>query len=304
MTHPQGHLDLDALADVLAGERDDAHLRSCDRCADRFAELAAADAQVSAALAALPAPPLPAGLSLRLTQAVQAERRQEVASVRTQRRGRPPSWLPAVAASAVLVTAGATGWALLDLSGDSGQDTAASTAAGGGSGQDRTSEESGGADDAADGGGDEAASDVAAPDAAAGSGTSPGAASPTAATAFAAPTAATATDWAVEASRPAALARLLGLSDERDASTADDPAPVAPAVSGLDRLRDPAALSACLAGLPGEEVLAVDYASYDGVPALAVVQPDGAARVRVTVVASGCSAADPQVLQTTVVERP
>ena len=37
MTDPSGHLDLDALADVLAGERDDAHLPTCRSCADRLA---------------------------------------------------------------------------------------------------------------------------------------------------------------------------------------------------------------------------------------------------------------------------
>ena len=66
-----GHLDLDALADVLAGERDDAHLRTCRHCTDRLGELAAADASVAGALGALPAPPLPDGLSARLAQALQ-----------------------------------------------------------------------------------------------------------------------------------------------------------------------------------------------------------------------------------------
>ncbi len=68
MTDSPGHLDLDALADVLAGERDDAHLRTCPPCTDRLAELAAADASVTAALGALPPPPLPDGLSERLAQ--------------------------------------------------------------------------------------------------------------------------------------------------------------------------------------------------------------------------------------------
>ena len=70
MTRPQGHLDLDALADVLAGEGDDTHVRSCATCTEALAELAAADLTVTSALHALPAPPLPEGLSLRLTRAL------------------------------------------------------------------------------------------------------------------------------------------------------------------------------------------------------------------------------------------
>ena len=64
----------DALADVLAGERpDDLHLRSCGACADRLAELAAAEVAVVASLAALPPAPVPEGLVERLTAALRDE---------------------------------------------------------------------------------------------------------------------------------------------------------------------------------------------------------------------------------------
>lgn len=253
MTDPSGHLDLDALADVLAGEREEPHLRSCRQCADRLAELTAADASVTAVLTSLPAPPLPAGLPLRLARALQDERQRELAAVRAQRR-RTPAWLSAVAASAVLGTAGVVGWSLLD---PSGQDAA-------------TSDAGGGAQDTA-----------AAPEAAAG---------------LALPR----TDWADPAARRTALSRLL--TTDLSASSAS---PV-PTGDGLDRLRDPAALSACLAGLPGsdDDVLAVDFAQHAGVPAVAVVQAAEPGSVRVTVVGSGCSAGEPDLLAQEVLPRP
>ena len=274
MTDAPGHLDLDALADVLAGARDDAHLDACGPCSDRLAELAAADASVAAALGALPAPPVPDGLSARLARALEDERRQEVASVRPLRR-QTPAWLPAVAATVVLVTAGAVGWSVLDPSARTGQD-AATSAAGGGSGstEERSSDDSGRATDTAVE--SEAATGLAMPRPAA-------------------------TDWAEDAARPAALARLLA---------ADDPAAsratAGPPADGLERLRDPAALEACLAGLPGgdPDVLAVDYAQYAGAPAVAVVQPAEPGSVTVTVVGSTCSAADPAVLSELRLPRP
>jgi hypothetical protein len=260
VTDPPGHLDLDALADVLADERADAHLRSCRPCRDRLVELTAADASVSAALGALPAPAMPDGLSARLARAMQEERRRELATVRRLRR-RPPTWLPAVAASVALVMAVGVGWSLLDLSEQGSQDAATSDAGGG-------------------------------------QGTS---SQPEAAAGLAVPSVAAPTDWADEASRTAALTRLL----EPTGSSPTSPAAV-PSGDGLERLRDPAALAACLTGLPGdgEDVLALDHASFAGAPALAVVQPDGPERVRVTVVGSGCSAVDPDVLLDTTLPRP
>jgi hypothetical protein len=129
----------------------------------------------------------------------------------------------------------------------------------------------------------------------------PAATAPSATTSAATtPTAATSTDWADAAARPLALSRLLD-----QAALPATPAPAAPAGDGLDRLRDPAALTACLTALPSEDdVLAVDYAQYAGAPAVAVVQPERPGLVRVTVVGSGCSTADPQQLDRTVLTRP
>jgi hypothetical protein len=266
VTDPPGHLDLDALADVLAGQRDDPHLRTCRPCTDRLAELAAADTSVSAALAALPPPALPDDLAARLSAAVQDERRRELGVVRPLRR-RSPTWLPAAAASVALVLAGGVGWSLLDPSGQ-GQDAATSaaesTAGGGGEGG------SGDTDDSAV---PEAAAELAPP----------------------------VTDWADEASRPAAVSQLLAA-----AGGAADSAPALPRGDELDRLRDPAALAACLANLPAgdADVLAVDYARWAGVPAVAVVQAVDPRLVRVTVVGSSCSATDPALLGGTVLPRP
>jgi hypothetical protein len=286
VTHPHGHLDLDGLADVLAGEGDEAHVRSCAACADALAELAAADASVTAALAALPEVPLPPGLSLRLTRALQEERRREVAAVRPQRR-RAPTWLPAAAASAVLVMAGAAGWSLLGPPLQEGSDQAASgTSADSGRGPE------GGADGDGGGGAGGRAEDSA---------TQPEAAAEMALPRPSAlPTATTPTDWADAAARSSALSRLL------DQAGAAGPAPPAStAADGLARLRDPAALAGCIAALPaGGDVLAVDYALYAGAPAVAVVQPGRPGLVQVTVVGSGCSAADPQVLDRTVLRSP
>jgi hypothetical protein len=184
VTDAPGHLDLDALADVLAGERDDdAHLRACRPCADRLAELAAADASVTAALAALPPPPLPDELSARLTRALQQEWHADVATVRPLRQ-RAAGWLPSVAASVALVLAGAVGWSLLGQAGPESAETASDAGGGGGA--------------------ESEAAQEAAPDAAAG---------------LAAPAAA-ATDWADAAARPAALSRLLATTADSSAPTA------------------------------------------------------------------------------------
>jgi hypothetical protein len=260
VTDAPGHLGLDALADVLAGGRDDAHLRSCLPCTDRLAELAAADASVTAALGALPPPPLPDGLSERLAQALRDERRREQDVVRPLRRRRA-AWLPTAAASAALVLAGAVGYALLDPSGTASQEVSTSAA--------------GGAQDE-------------------------GSSLPESAAGLAVPRLGTGTDWADEAVRPAAVSRLLDPADPFAGSSS-----AVPSGDRLDRLRDPAALAACLANLPGggAEVLAVDYAQYAGAPAVAVVQPDAADRVRLTVVGSGCSAADPELLTSTTLPR-
>ncbi len=73
---PNEHLDLDTLADVLAGVTAPEHLDTCGSCRARLAELAAAMPSVSAALSSLPSPPQPPDLEDRLLTAVAAARRE------------------------------------------------------------------------------------------------------------------------------------------------------------------------------------------------------------------------------------
>jgi hypothetical protein len=84
-------------------------------------------------------------------------------------------------------------------------------------------------------------------------------------------------------------------------------APLVPqSADPLARLRDPAALAACLAALgPGRTAVAVDYARYGAAPAVAVLRPTADARtVSLTVVGAGCSTGDPDVLLSTTVTTP
>ncbi len=96
-------------------------------------------------------------------------------------------------------------------------------------------------------------------------------------------------------------------AEESDRDTGGDSgADAAPEVlsvpDGLDALRTPEGLQDCLSSVlppdePGLLPLAVDYASYDGRPALAVVLPDpDPSQVSVFVVGAGCSAEDDQTL--------
>lgn len=277
------HLDLDALADALAGEPSP-HLSSCGDCTARLAELAAAEAPVIAALAALPDPPLPPGLADRLTAALAAEpplrpAGSGSATVTPLVRPRRP-WVPAAAAALVLVLAGGLGYALVG-GGTGGSDTAttaADTAAGQAAPADVQQTSSG--------------TDYS--DTAAVTGVLPsvldGSAGSTAA-AMSAPLA---------ASEPSLRAES-GQSTAAGAADAADP---------LARLRDPAALAACLLSLlppdePEVQPLAVDFAAYAGQPALAVVLPDpDPAKLQVFVVGPQCSQADDATLHFVRVDRP
>lgn len=296
------HLDLDALADVLAGERpDDVHLQRCASCADRLAELQVAEVAVVASLATLPDPVVPEGLADRLEAALRAEpplepaRREPAGSVRrgpgtsttvTTLPARRRTWLPAAAAAVALVLAGGLAWPALQGLGGGG-DEAASTAAGGG------------AQDSDDEAGRVGAASAVRND--------------------------SGIDYADEAQRAAALPQVLagtagsplalateegggpggGQRAEQDveqgAATeeSDSAASAGEAADPLDRLRDPAALEECLSALraAGEEPLALDYARFDGAPALAVVLPgDSPDKLALFVVGAGCSAADERLL--------
>ncbi len=266
------HLDLDALADHLAGEGDGAaHLATCAVCQDRLAELAVASVTVSAALAALPPPRLPPELGKRIAAALAAEPAPAPSALAapsatvTPLAGRRPAarrtWPLSVAAAVVLVCGAGLGYTLLA---GGGNDSAEQTAA---------------LDSAA----------VPDPNAALERSTS-------------------GTDYADAAAVAGGLANVLAGTAPQEAlgATADSrrAPPAAPLSSGtglaeagdpLDRLRDPAGLASCLlALLPPEEPdvrpLALDYARYGATPALAVVLPDpDPAKVSVFVVGPDCS---------------
>ena len=302
---PDGHLDLDGLADHLAGEVDAGrHLATCGGCTARLAELEAAEHRVLAALQSLDRPLLPTAVASSLTAAVAAEpplveppaaatpapvpvaREATVVPLEERRRR---AWLPAAAAGVVLAAGGLLGYAVV------------------GGSQDRGSAES----------------------------STAGAADPSAAgsrTAF--PTLASGLDYADAAALTASLPSVLDgsagqgsaqgpLADSQlpdtplpagpqpAGSAAGDPSAVtAPAADPLARLRDPVALADCLAVVldPAEESqrpLALDYATYRGQPALAVVLADpDPARLSVFVVGPACSRADDDLLFFTRVPRP
>jgi hypothetical protein len=105
------HLDLDALADVLAGVAAPEHLDRCAPCRARLAELSAALPTTAAALATLPAPSEPPALATRLAGALADARTApagDVVALAGRRTRGPWLWRAAagVAAAAVLVTGG------------------------------------------------------------------------------------------------------------------------------------------------------------------------------------------------------
>lgn len=330
MTLPGPHLDLDALADLLAGEGDDAqvaHVGGCAGCAGRLDELAAADAEVAALLAGLPAPQVPADLAGRLQAAFDAEPalvpgpRTEFAEVEaasgTADSTRAASgtvtpfpdagarkrraWVPAAAAGAVLLFGGVLGASLLSSPG--GGDAASTTAAGdagGGGALDGLARSETGTDYAADG-----TLAAALPGLLGGSAepvTAPLAAAPEAAQAArdaAAPTTAPAPE-PIPAPAAGGVPEALASSGRVNAA---DPA--------LDRLRTPEGLASCLAALlpPDDDSvrpLALDYAAYGGQPALVVVLPATGAedKVDVFVVGSQCTLGDDRLLFFTRLDRP
>ena len=313
MTEP-GHLDLDGLADHLAGEVDASrHLATCSGCTARLSELAGADHLVLAALRSLADLPLPAEVADRLSAALAAEppltgtptltgtplvtgtppvtgerasaaprpastpaaaREATVVPLDNRRRGR--AWVPAAAAGLVLAAGGLIGYAVV-TGGQGSVDT--STAAPGAAGE--------AADSAARGG-------------------------------F--PTVASGLDYGDAAAVTAALPTVLdGTADAGRLGAAPPPAAPDPAaaqppagstVDPLARLRDPVALADCLAAVldpadPAEQPLALDYATYQGRPALAVFLPDpDPGRLSVFLVGPACSRADGDVQFFTRVVRP
>ena len=266
------HLDLDALADVLA-DPDVAHphLADCSACRGRLAELSAALPAVKAALTAVPVPAEPADLADRLTAALAAERAPAPSNVLPLVRNRT-RWMPAlagIAAAAALVV----GAVVLVPSG--GGDTATTAD----KGSDGYKVNDTGTDYSATGTGLQAAL--------------PGLLSGRAGQRAAADSAATPAPYAPEVM----------------SSKASGAVGLAAAADPLAALRTTDGLARCLASLtdPSEEgvPLALDYASFEGTPALVVVLPVPAAdKVDVFVVPVGCAKADGNVLFFTRLTRP
>lgn len=277
MTGPaEQHLDLDALADVLAEEGPaPEHLRGCARCAAELAALRAALGPVEADLAALPpVPPVPEGLDARLRSAVTAAG----ASSTTVLPGTAPTTLEqarsrrrvlaaagGLAAAAVLVVGGAL---LLHRGGSGSGGTAASARS----------------------------TPTSFPVSSTGSDYRSNA--------------------ALQAALPRLLSSRSTLdraAAPKARSAAPVPATAGSAASGrpdpLAALRTPQGLASCLAGLsdptdPGVP-LALDYAAYKGSPALVVVLPSTrAGKVDVWVVGAGCTQQDSRLLLYLRADRP
>ena len=269
------HLDLDALADVLAGEPVPAHLAGCAACTAELDELRAADAQVSAALHGLADPPLPAGLAERLDAALAREARGSAAGVTllpTARNRRAARWLPAAAAAVLVI--GGIAYGVTQLGGE--QQTAGSSASAGkaaatpavvrnATGTDYTGR-----------------ADLAA----------------------AVPRLLAGTTLSVAA--PAAPAAGVGgsaQSDNAQRTAGSVPGPArAAAADPLAGLRADPGLADCLAALlppedPSVRPLALDYGEFRGKPAMVVVLPGTRAKsLDVFAVGPGCSRANDSVL--------
>ena len=287
MSEPtSAHLDLDALADVASGETDaTGHLAGCASCASRLGELTAAEQRVTAALGRLPVPVVPDDVAARLDAAIDAEPvlpaapRSRTASMTALP---PPApgrrWLPAAAAAAVfLLSLGALGLAFQPGGGDTGTESSVAAGAGGTS---LPSSQSG--TDYAD----EAAVAQALPEVLGGT---------------AAP-AEVFSDGSGERSSgdAGATASDSELSADSDADAMTQQAPAA--ADELARLRTPEGLADCLTALlppeePDVQPLALDYAQYEGQPALAVLLPDpDPEKVAVFVVGADCTQADEDLL--------
>lgn len=258
-----GHLDLDELADVLAGGDTPAHLAGCAPCRAQLSELEAALPRVSGALATVTVPEPPAHLGARLTEALAAERGLATADVLPLDRRRS-RWLPAlaaVAAGAALVTGGVLvarqGPDRTTTSADSGGPTYAVSETG--TDYSRT--------------GSQLQSAL--------PGLLKGGARRAAGEAF--------------TSNPAPLAGTAGSSQKDSRLLAP------PGADLLAPLRTTAGLARCLSSLtnPSDSglPLALDYATFEGQPALVVVLPTSAAdKVDVFVVPPGCATPDNNVL--------
>ncbi len=303
------HLDIDALADLLAGRPDiDGHLPGCAECSARLAELRSAQTGVSAALAALAPTPMPADVAARIQAALrtadEAEATQPAEAPAILPAGPPDAALPAdphmgatvttlpadlpgrregqdrrrylfaAAAAVVLLVGGLI--TIPQLRGGTSHSPIAATAGRPGSA----------------GLGDLRRNNT---------GTNYGK-----------------DDVALKAALPALLrgdAPAGGLSRADSSARAlpsqprlNGQAGVKPVGDPLATLRQPIGLASCLAALlpPNDlRVLALDYASFQGSPALVVILPSSVAgKVDVFVVGATCAQADEKLLFFTRLSRP
>lgn len=309
------HLDLDGLADVLAGERE---IPACADCTAALADLERASAGVTAALSLLPDAALPDDVARRLELALQqagsaiesasprpddgATAGASITTLPVREESRPPRrWLPAAAAAVILV---------------GGVGLGVSTLGGGGSDSDlsATSAEDAGAGGLAglvrnDSGRnyDKASLPSSVAGILAGKAEAPTVAS--------APMAGT-----VESSRDAKDGSTAGSGGTGGGVAATPPAdsvqpfsaaPQSAVADELARLRSTEGLAACLTALlpPDDESvqpLALDYARFDGEAALLVVLPvpNREDKVDVFVVGADCAPADEDLLFFSRVDRP
>lgn len=295
------HLDLDALADHLAGISDaTAHLSDCAGCNARLLELRAAELMVVATLSTLPEPTMPREFADRLASALAAEpaltaptgprephslessSREPSSNVIPLESRRPHrTWVPAVAASAVLMVGGLLGWQLLSGSGATPTNSPSGAAAGQDAGP-----------------------------VTANSGTNYSDPVAVKANLAGVLTGAQADMFALNAPMPPALGApepgaAKGVAPPDSSATGSNPADsgaTALSADPLALLREPAGLASCLStlltpGQPEDRPVALDYASYAGEPALAVLLPDpDPAKLSVFVVGSTCSGSEPDLL--------
>ncbi len=253
------HLDLAELADVLCGEAGaDAteHATTCPVCSAVLTDLAAAQVPLLASLATLPDPEPPAGLDERLLAAFARERRAQTSTGTATVLPLPARRRPPAwltGAAAAAALIGVVGGGIALLSRGSTNST------------------------------------TAAPGAAPTQTTGPAVLRLATGTAYRklGPSFSTALPLLLGAKTTAALAAPQLKTDELKSAAADP----------LARLRADSALAGCLASLttpndPGLP-LAVDFASYEGAPALVVVLPSPKpATVDVYVVGPACTQAD------------
>lgn len=287
------HLDLDALADVLADDgAAPVHLTDCAQCRSALDELRDASAQVTADLAALPALIMPTDIAARLATDLHGTSKAPGAATvttlppaREPSRGAPSRWLPA--AAAVLLLGGA-GYGLSQLGGSDSTGSGTTESAG-----DTAAKSAPGLDVVRNSSGNDystrATLAAALPTLLAGTAGGPAAAQ------------------APAAQAPAQAPPVGGTADSTAPNTTSKSLAVA---DPLARLRDDGGLADCLAALlppedPSARPLALDYASYKGAPALVVVLPSPlAGKLDIFVVGPGCSQANDNTLFYTSVDKP